>query len=360
MADMPFLSVILPNFNHAHLLPRAVNSLLAQERQPDEIVIIDDGSTDNSRSIIEQIAAKTPSVRVLFNETNRGAIPTLNQGLDSVRGRYVYLAAADDWVMPGFFKLAVDTLETNPKLGLFCGEAVLFDSHTNRILSVRPAVRPTHHARAIDPIATRGLLRRSDNWILTGTAVFRRDCMVWAGKLDQQLGSFADGFLARKIALTYGFFYAPRIVAAWVIFADSYSRMTAMDIDRARHILDEVPVRLASDPVFPSWYPKKFENRWRFSSCRLALESDPVNHALIATLGARSAIDRVALKAIWAISKGSLARIVALGWLWLRLRPTTLTGLVRTALAGRMRKYRKKHACDLSRAKLDRFPIERP
>src|SRR5262245_37122105 len=117
MNTAPQLSVVLPNYNHGHLLPRAVRALLAQEPPPHEIIIIDDGSSDDSRVTIEQIAARSPTVRVLLNETNRGAIPTLNRGLEAAVGRYVYLAAADDWVLPGFFRLAVDALEANPAVG---------------------------------------------------------------------------------------------------------------------------------------------------------------------------------------------------------------------------------------------------
>jgi len=342
MAGTPTLSVVMPNFNHAHLLPRAIRALLAQERPADEIVIVDDGSTDNSRSVIEEIAVNAPSIRILHNDTNRGAIPTLKRGLDATSGRYVYLAAADDWVMPGFFKLAVDALEANPQLGLFCAEAVLVDGHTKYAVAVRPAVRPAHHARAIDPVEARRLLRRIDNWILTGSSIFRRDCVIWSGGLDERLGSFADGFLARRIALIHGFYFAPRVVAAWAVFSDSYSRKTALDSDQARHFLDVVPARLSADAVFPKWYPRVFENRWRFATSRLALEADPADHTLITAMGARTALDRTVLKTIWRLSRGRIARIATLAWLWLRLRPTTLTGLVRTALAARMKQFRNK------------------
>src|SRR5437879_10432527 len=100
MAAAPTLSVVLPNFNHARLLPRAIRGLLAQERPADEILVVDDGSTDDSLSVIEAIAAVTPSITLLRNETNRGVIPTLARGLRAAQGRYVYFAAADDWVLP--------------------------------------------------------------------------------------------------------------------------------------------------------------------------------------------------------------------------------------------------------------------
>ena len=112
--------------------------------------------------------------------------------------------------MPGFFVRALDLLERHPAAGLFCGEALLVDGVTDRPIGVRPPVRPLRRAGFVDPARTRALLARIDNWILTGSAVFRRDAVVALGGFDARLGSFADGYLARKVALTHGFCFAPR------------------------------------------------------------------------------------------------------------------------------------------------------
>src|SRR5436190_1838876 len=88
------LSVILPNFNHGHLLPRAIEALRTQDHQPDEIILIDDGSTDDSLAVIDKLAATMPHIRRLRNPANLGLAQTLQQGLDAARGRYVYFAAA--------------------------------------------------------------------------------------------------------------------------------------------------------------------------------------------------------------------------------------------------------------------------
>src|SRR5262244_1882053 len=94
MVQAPTLSVVLPNYNHAHLLPRAIAALLAQERPPDEIIVVDDGSTDDSRAVIAQMAARAPAIRVLLNDKNLGVVRTQNRALEAASGRYIYLAAA--------------------------------------------------------------------------------------------------------------------------------------------------------------------------------------------------------------------------------------------------------------------------
>jgi glycosyltransferase involved in cell wall biosynthesis len=329
----PTLSVVLPNYNHATLVGRALAALLRQERAADEIIVIDDGSTDDSVAVIERIAATAPAVRLLRNPSNIGVIAALQRGLQEARGAYVYFAASDDWVLPGFFKLALRRLEAEADLGLFCGEAVLIDGNSNEPFAVRPAVRPRMNAGRIDASRVEHLLRSSDNWIHTGSAVFRHDRVTWAGGFDPRLGSFADGFIARKIALRFGFYFEPQVVAAWAVFADSVSRKTALDLDRTTYILDVVPTLIAADAAFPSWYPDAFRNRWRFAACRLALQADPIERALVLEIGPRTAAEKAQLAKILSWRNLALARLVALAWLWYRLKPTSLIALTRTILA---------------------------
>jgi len=335
-AIMPvMLSVVLPNYNHANLIGRALAALLAQERAADEIIVIDDGSTDDSVLVIERIAAKVPTIRILRNGNNIGVIATLQRGLEAARGDYIYFAASDDWVFPDFFALALRRLEADPGVGLFCGEAMLVDGTSNRPFAVRPAARPRMSAGPIDAAGVNKLLRSTDNWILTGSAIFRRDCVTWAGGFDTRLGSFADGFIARKIALRYGFYFEPKIVASWVVYPNSVSRRTARELQRSKYILDTVPTLIATDSGFPSWYANAFRDRWRFAACRLALQENPIDRTLVLELGARSAAEKAKFESILALLPRRAARLVILVWLWYRLRPTSLTALFQTMLTMR-------------------------
>ena len=116
------------------------------------------------------------------------------------------------------------------------------------------------------------------------------------GGFDERLGSFADGFLARKIALRFGLFFEPKVVATWVVFPDSVSRKTALDPQRAQHILDVVPALIAADPGFPPWYADAFRDRWRFATCRLALAAEPIDRELLRTMAAGTAEQRASLQ----------------------------------------------------------------
>jgi glycosyltransferase involved in cell wall biosynthesis len=331
-ASSPALSVILPNYNHGRLIARAVTALLAQERVPDEIIVIDDGSTDDSLRVIEQLAAGSDIIRVIASPTNEGVPAALSRGLAVARGKYLYLAAADDWVLPGFFSTALPILESHPTAAFVCGESYLISGRTGEHLGVRPIVRPSNRMRYFTPDAVATLLKHADNWILTGSTIFVRERAVAAGGLPSELGSFADGFLGRKLALTHGFCYVPRLMATWQVFNDSISRETASDAHAAERILGNALARFAGDPVFPRWYGTLFSRRFHFGIARLALEAQPVNEAALLRTTSRSGIDRACLSAMIRLSAWRPVRALVLFWLWLRFRPMNPILVLRSAL----------------------------
>ena len=329
----PALSVVLPNYNHARYLPRALDALLSQGQPPGEIIVVDDCSTDGSRDIVEAYAVRHRSIRLIPNERNVGVIPTLSRGLGEARGQFVYFGAADDFVLPGFFAAAISALQSSQQAGLFFGDASLVDGQSGRSLGVRPPVRPRYSPGFIGASTVAKLLRRNDNFVVTGAAVFRRDAVISAGGFQNELSTFADGYLVRKIALMRGFYYAPTAVMTWCVFPGGVSRTTSTRPDRAKQLLATIISRLATDPAFPDWYADAFRRRWHFSTARLALEENPVNRGLLVDMGAQSSADRTALNYFLNTFGRKAARLLVLGWLWWRYRPFSLVGLATTSIA---------------------------
>ena len=126
------VTAIVPNYNHAHYVRNAIRSLLDQSHTPDELIVIDDGSTDDSLAVIERVCGGASNVRILRNPENRGVIYTLNRGLDEARGDYVLFGAADDRYCPGLFAASLAALQRHPDAGLSCGNLVTLDSASEK------------------------------------------------------------------------------------------------------------------------------------------------------------------------------------------------------------------------------------
>src|SRR5882762_3451884 len=158
---LPSLSVILPNYNHGKLLPVAVEAILNQSAQPTEIIIIDDGSTDNSVEVIKGLASRSSIIKLHQNERNRGVSYTVARGIDLSSGDYVFFPAADDEILPGFFEKSLGLLAQYPQAGLSCtiGDWREMESGLNWHMGVGLADKPSYLSPA-DMIALdrRGLL----------------------------------------------------------------------------------------------------------------------------------------------------------------------------------------------------------
>ena len=107
------ISVIVPVYNVETYLPHCVSSILSQDYEDLEVILIDDGSTDASGRICDQYAEKDPRVRVI-HQNNGGAAAAKNTGLRLASGDYLTFADSDDYLEPGAYGFLMKTLlETN-------------------------------------------------------------------------------------------------------------------------------------------------------------------------------------------------------------------------------------------------------
>jgi len=326
----PLLSAVLPNYNHGQYLPFAIDSIAGQNTPPDEIIVIDDASTDDSRDVLLECQRRHPTLVVLVNERNLGALNTLQRGLEVAKGRYIYFAAADDQVLPGFFSRAIATLEKAPTVGLFCAETILLDGASKKTIGIRPVVRPLRRGGHLFPKDVEKLLKRADNFIHTGSSIFRRQSLLKKGGFVVEAGSFSDGLLARKVALTDGMWFVPTVAAIWHIHAEGLSRATALKPHKALDALRTIPLLIEADPDFPSWYAELFRRRWRFGSARLALDVIPPDKELLTAMAPETRVDRAFIVTLAPFLNFQAARWVTLAWLTLRLRPFRLRDLAVT------------------------------
>jgi len=117
--SLPLVSVIVPNYNHARYLPQRIDSVLKQTYGNIELIILDDCSPDNSRSIIAEYSAKDTRIQVVLNERNSGStFKQWNKGISLAKGKYVWIAESDDYADFHFLEVLVSFLEADEDVGL--------------------------------------------------------------------------------------------------------------------------------------------------------------------------------------------------------------------------------------------------
>lgn len=121
------VSVIIPSFNSAKYLGSAIQSVLDQTYTDIEIIIVNDGSTDETESVLEGYIGKV----VIINQKNSGVSAARNNGFKISQGEFVCFLDADDWFFPSNIDSKVNMLNSNPKLGLVHGNVVVTDENLN-------------------------------------------------------------------------------------------------------------------------------------------------------------------------------------------------------------------------------------
>lgn len=116
----------MPVYNAERYLTEAMDSILAQTFTDFELIVIDDGSTDGSRAILNRYAATDPRVRMI-RRPNTGLTPALNECLELARGEFIARMDADDVSLPERFELQIDYLRANPDVLLLGGAYDLID-----------------------------------------------------------------------------------------------------------------------------------------------------------------------------------------------------------------------------------------
>jgi hypothetical protein len=129
--DVPLVSVLFPVYNDARYLQCGLDSILSQTFSNFEVVVVNDGSTDESRDILLRYRYRDPRIRLINNEHNLGLAPSLNRAIEAARGAYLARQDADDIAHPRRFAKQVEFLELHPEIALLGSRAIAIDEEGN-------------------------------------------------------------------------------------------------------------------------------------------------------------------------------------------------------------------------------------
>jgi glycosyltransferase involved in cell wall biosynthesis len=271
-SQAPAISVILPNYNHGKWLRRSLGALVTQTGPSMEIVLIDDGSTDNSAEVIADFRARYDCICLIQHDVNRGAYVAVRAGVAAARGEFLLFAAADDFVLPGLLARADAALRGHPDAAFFCSQVALLD-RTGRIVGYRPVAPPRYTSGYMSPDEVRRQIERTDNWFVGPSVIYRRRSLAEIGFFDESLGTLCDGLAQRLLAFQHGFFFDASVLAVWMVDPTSMSAQTSLSVTESHRVID-VGRRWIADH-FPAdvrtTYRDLFDRRLRFSMARQCL-----------------------------------------------------------------------------------------
>lgn len=210
----PRVSVVIPNFNTAHWLPGAIASVLAQRFRDFELVVLDNGSTDDSAAVVARYDDPRVSFRV--NERNIGFFGSVRKGCLTARGEFVLVIGSDDILDPGFLEAAVAFLDAEPGCAMVHGPAAWIDPQGRRFgTSDRSWARVTQGTAAMPAIFSKGFCFSS---MVMRTAAIRA-----TGPFDESFDALVDVWLFARMCLEGDVGYLDSILCEYRIHPDAMS-----------------------------------------------------------------------------------------------------------------------------------------
>jgi glycosyltransferase involved in cell wall biosynthesis len=177
---MPQVSVIIPTFNCAALVKEAIESALAQTYRDFEVIVVDDGSDDDTTSVVAQFGSDIHYLR----QTNQGASAARNQGIAMSRGKYIAFLDADDVWKPNKLAEQIPVLERDSSIGLVYSDWAITSENGETKASQLKDLKPAS-GYVFDGLVQCG-------FILTSGTVVRRSCLEDVGHFDKTLSIAQD------------------------------------------------------------------------------------------------------------------------------------------------------------------------
>lgn len=202
---MPKVSVIIPSYNHARFIGEAVESVLGQSETDIELIVVDDGSTDETLSILEKFS--DPRLRVIPQE-HRGAHAAINHGLRISRGRYLAILNSDDIYHPHRLKKLLAVLEEEEDIGLI-GSFIEVIDEKGQHLGTKHGYRDLEPWKLLDADRgfrttddARGVLLTENFYATTSNFVLRRTLYERVGEFRPLRYTHDWDFLLRSALVT--------------------------------------------------------------------------------------------------------------------------------------------------------------
>jgi glycosyltransferase involved in cell wall biosynthesis len=239
------LSVIITNYNHGRYLRDSVSQILNQTRTADELIIVDDASTDNSAAIIAELAREYPSIQAIYHEKNQGVNRAVNRGVAQSTGEYFTALGADDPLFTFFFENAMGLFAAHPQAGFCCGEYQSLFETSNGIEPRSWNIDLAPGARYFNPQEIGAVYRsRYQLSVPTAPAIWQRQAWERAGQLQPKLGWLADWFTALVVISRQGMCYIPEISQSIRVDPRSHQRAGQADLDGCRKLIGAILAEL--------------------------------------------------------------------------------------------------------------------
>lgn len=296
--QLPVVSFVIPCFNASQYLVKCLQSVIDFASVPCEIVVVDDGSTEDIQAIVNRFVPLVRCVR----QPNSGPGAARNRGIAETAGKYVRFLDADDFLLPTTgLRDQIDVLDTHLDVGLVYGAAIIVNAQ-GRAFRVR---KPSFAKRAyVHPGKTELDELLFHNYITTSTTLVRRRVIEQIGPFRSDLQRSEDWEYWLRLAQVSAIGYVPKCLAAYRIHEKSIIARDSLTnwADSHTKILEE----LYAEPAFATHYGRLRHRVYAKLDLAVAKEAFNEGHVNLARRFAKNVLQRAQAQRLWRYTAESL------------------------------------------------------
>lgn len=209
----PRVSVVIPTYNRQKLLLDAIDSVLAQKYKDFEVIVVDDGSTDDTE---ERLRSYLGRVRYI-KQKNQGVAAARNAGIRHAKGEYLCFLDSDDIWLPEKLSTQIAFADEHPQYGLIATEIQGIDENKKQVGINKAAKYSIRNGYVADDLLF-------GNWIQTSTVMVPSHCLGTVGCFDEDVGQFGEDWLMwMRIAVRYPIYFLPEPLVLYRYHQESLS-----------------------------------------------------------------------------------------------------------------------------------------
>lgn len=266
---MPTIAVVIPNRNDSAYLSDCLDSVLRQSVRPDQIIFVDDYSSDDSLPKARSQLGGVDGVTILANISCLGTMGALNEGLKQVRCDYVFFLASNDHLIDGIIKRAKLSIAKFGKPGVWSAMVWAADEH-GHIKYIYPSPVIALRESYFSPDECVSLAMKLGNWFTGTTMLFHRETLQCVGGFDVEYRGLADLFAALTVSSIKGAVFCPQPLGVMRMHSGGYLWRTLTDLDDLEAILTKIEARGSklSASLFTKRFCSRTRHRIRFAALR--------------------------------------------------------------------------------------------
>ena len=215
------VSVIIPCYNHGRYLPKAIESVQSQRYAEVEIIVVDDGSKDNTK----QVSSAYQNVKYVYQQ-NQGLSAARNTGIENSSGKYLVFLDADDWLLEGALRINLAYLENAPETAFVSGAHLKFLEEINQYEEKKVIVNHDHYRYFL-----------KGNYVAMHATVMYQRWALDRFKFDTSLRALEDYDMYLKISRHHEVIHHQQLIAAYRIHNSNMSGNIPLMLNSALTVL---------------------------------------------------------------------------------------------------------------------------